>query len=54
LPLIQKPLSEKTAERGEPKNTSFHQSWTGGVRVESAFPQTVGEKVAPIIFIHGG
>lgn len=47
-------VTEQTAERGETKNTPFQQSWTGGVRVESAFPQTVGKKVDPIIFIHGG
>jgi pimeloyl-ACP methyl ester carboxylesterase len=47
-------LTEKTADRGETKNAPFHQSWTGGVRVESAFPHPAGKKADPIIFIHGG
>ena len=47
-------LTEKTAERGETKNTPFRQSRTGGVRVESAFPHPAGKEVDPIIFIHGG
>jgi pimeloyl-ACP methyl ester carboxylesterase len=47
-------LTETTAELGETKNTPFHQSWTGGVRVESAFPQAARKKADPIIFIHGG
>jgi hypothetical protein len=47
-------LTEKAAERGETKNTPIHQSWTGDVRVESAFQQVAGKKADPIIFIHGG
>ena len=43
-----------TAMREETKNTPFHQSWTRGVRVESAFPHTVAKKGDPIIFVHGG
>ena len=47
-------MTEKTADRSQTKNTPFHQSWAGGVRIESAFPHTAGKKVDPIIFIHGG
>ena len=47
-------LTEKTTDRGETNCTHFRQSWTGGVRVESAFPETAERKVDPIIFIHGG
>ena len=47
-------MTVKTANRGETKHTPFHQSWAGGVRVESAFPHAAGKKADPIIFIHGG
>lgn len=47
-------LTEKAADREQTKDTTFHQSRAGGVRVESAFPYTAGRKTDPIIFIHGG
>jgi hypothetical protein len=38
----------------EMNNALFHQSWIGGVRVESTFPQAGGKKADPVMFVHGG
>jgi pimeloyl-ACP methyl ester carboxylesterase len=35
-------------------STLFHQSWIGGVRVESTFPPAGGKRADPVIFVHGG
>jgi pimeloyl-ACP methyl ester carboxylesterase len=35
-------------------NTRMHQSWIGGVRVESSFPPAARERADPVILVHGG